>query len=50
MLSMGASRPWPDALEKLTGQRSMDATALIDYFEPLMSWLKKQNSGVQVGW
>src|SRR5207244_1735578 len=26
MLEMGLSRPWPDALEKVTGQRRMDAT------------------------
>src|SRR5207248_1459507 len=31
MLEMGLSRPWPDALEKLTGQREMDATAILDY-------------------
>ncbi len=50
MLSMGASRPWPEALEKLTGQKSMDATALLDYFQPLMSWLERQNRGAKVGW
>jgi peptidyl-dipeptidase A len=50
MLSMGASRPWPEALEKLTGQRSMDATALLDYFQPLMRWLERQNRGMKVGW
>jgi peptidyl-dipeptidase A len=43
MLSMGASRPWPDALEALTGQRQMDATAIIDYFAPLQKWLDEQN-------
>ena len=26
MLAMGASRPWPDALEALTGKRKVDAT------------------------
>jgi peptidyl-dipeptidase A len=50
MLALGASRPWPDALEVLTGQRSMDATALLDYFQPLMVWLERQNKGVAVGW
>jgi peptidyl-dipeptidase A len=50
MLAMGASRPWPDALEALTGQREMDATALIDYFQPLMVWLERQNRGAPVGW
>lgn len=39
MLAMGASKPWPDALEALTGERQMDATAILDYFQPLRQWL-----------
>jgi peptidyl-dipeptidase A len=50
MLEMGASRPWPDALEALTGQREMDATAVIDYYAPLMTWLEDKNQGRQCGW
>jgi len=52
MLSMGASKPWPDALEVLTGQREIDATALADYFAPLKVWLDEQNekNGYPVGW
>jgi peptidyl-dipeptidase A len=50
MLAMGQSRPWCDALEALTGTRDMDATAIIDYFAPLMGWLKEQNAPRQCGW
>jgi peptidyl-dipeptidase A len=50
MLEMGQSKPWPDALEALTGQRQMDATALLDYFAPLQKWLDEQNKGQKVGW
>jgi peptidyl-dipeptidase A len=50
MLEMGLSRPWPDALEALTGQREMDATAITDYFAPLQKWLDEQNKGKPVGW
>lgn len=50
MLEMGASRPWPDALEALTGQRQMDATAILDYFAPLGKWLEEQNRGRSCGW
>jgi peptidyl-dipeptidase A len=50
MLAMGQSRPWPDALEALTGQREMDATAIVDYFAPLKKWLDEQNAGHPVGW
>jgi peptidyl-dipeptidase A len=49
-LALGASRPWPDALEALTGQRQMDATAIADYFAPLKTWLDEQNRGHAVGW
>jgi len=49
-LAMGQSRPWPDALEALTGQRQMDASALRDYFAPLQKWLDEQNKGKPVGW
>ncbi|PYQ19763.1 MAG: hypothetical protein DMF81_20815 [Acidobacteria bacterium] len=50
MLEMGQSRSWPDALEALTGQRQMDATAIADYFAPLKKWLDEQNAGHPVGW
>ena len=50
MLEPGASVPWQDTLEKLTGTREMDATAIIDYFAPLMVYLKEQNEGRTCGW
>jgi peptidyl-dipeptidase A len=50
MLAMGQSAPWPDAMEALTGQRSMDGSAIIDYFAPLNAWLKEQNQGRSCGW
>jgi peptidyl-dipeptidase A len=50
MLAMGCSKPWPDALEAITGQRQMDATAIRDYFAPLQKWLDEQNKGKPTGW
>ena len=50
MLEMGASKPWPDALEAFTGSREMSGKSMIAYFEPLMGWLKEQNKGQQCGW
>ena len=50
MLEAGQSVPWQDTLEKLTGTREMDATAIIDYFQPLMDYLEKQNAGRSCGW
>ena len=50
MLEMGASKPWPDALQAFTGSRQMDGKAMIAYFQPLMTWLEKQNKGKTCGW
>jgi peptidyl-dipeptidase A len=50
MLELGQSEPWPDALEAMTGTRTMDASALVTYFDPLMTWLKEQNKDRQCGW
>jgi peptidyl-dipeptidase A len=50
MLAMGQSRPWPEALEALTGSKQMDATAILDYFAPLSKWLDEQLAGKPVGW
>lgn len=50
MLEPGSSVPWQDTLEKLTGTRAADATAIIDYFEPLMGYLKEQNANRSCGW
>jgi peptidyl-dipeptidase A len=50
MLEAGQSEPWQQTLEKLTGTQEMDASAIIDYFAPLMGYLKEQNEGRSCGW
>ncbi|SMQ57702.1 peptidyl-dipeptidase A [Altererythrobacter xiamenensis] len=50
MLEMGASKPWPDALEAFTGERQMSGKAMVEYFAPLMEWLEEQNEGKPKGW
>jgi peptidyl-dipeptidase A len=50
MLAMGASRPWPDALEAFTGSREISGKPMIRYFAPLTRWLQQQNRGKQCGW
>lgn len=50
MLELGASKPWPDALEAFTGTREMSGKAMIEYFAPLLKWLKEQNKGQKSGW
>jgi peptidyl-dipeptidase A len=50
MLEMGQSRPWPDALQVMTGNREMSGRALVAYFAPLKKWLDQQNKGQTAGW
>lgn len=50
MLKLGSSQPWQHAMEKLTGQRKMDVGPLIEYFSPLLEWLKVQNQNESGGW
>ena len=50
MLEMGASKPWPDALQAFTGSREMSGKALVNYFAPLQKWLIEQNKGKSCGW
>jgi len=52
MLSLGSSKKWPEAMEKITGQRNMDASALLQYFGPLQRWLEQENAknGETPGW
>jgi peptidyl-dipeptidase A len=50
MLALGQSQPWQDTLEKLTGTRQMDASAILDYFGPLQQWLADKNKGQTCGW
>ena len=50
MLSLGASKPWPDALEAIGAGRRADAAPLLDYFAPLRAWLAVENTGRKCGW
>ncbi|MGJ8668731.1 MAG: M2 family metallopeptidase [Oceanococcus sp.] len=50
MLQSGQSQPWQESLFALTGTREMDAQALLEYFQPLQSWLAEQNQDRSCGW
>lgn len=50
MMQRGASQPWQQTLKELTGGEQMDASAVLEYFAPLQSWLEQQNQGKTCGW
>ena len=50
MLQLGQSKPWPEALATLGGEKRADASAMLEYFAPLRTYLKEENKGEQCGW
>ncbi len=50
MLEAGASKPWPETLKLMSGEDRADASAMVEYFQPLLDWLKQQNAGEKTGW
>jgi peptidyl-dipeptidase A len=50
MLALGASKPWPEAMKMMTVEDRADASAMVEYFQPLLTWLKQQNANVKTGW
>ena len=50
MLAAGASRPWQDTMMDFTGEKGLDASSVMEYFQPLKVWLDRQNAGKPVGW
>ncbi|KAJ3608492.1 hypothetical protein NHX12_025539 [Muraenolepis orangiensis] len=44
VMKLGSSKPWPEAMALITGQSKMSAEPLVEYFQPLIQWLKKENS------
>ncbi|KAJ3342651.1 hypothetical protein HDU93_001631 [Gonapodya sp. JEL0774] len=52
MLAMGRSEPWQKAMSVITQGRedTLNGTAVVDYFAPLVEWLRKQNEGKSCAW
>uniref|UniRef100_UPI004074754B Angiotensin-converting enzyme, soluble form n=1 Tax=Homo sapiens TaxID=9606 RepID=UPI004074754B len=51
-MKLGFSRPWPEAMQLITGQPQMSASAMLSYFKPLLDWLRTENElhGEKLGW
>ena len=50
VLEAGASRSWQETMLDFTGEKGLDASAILEYFQPLKVWLDRQNAGKPVGW
>ena len=49
-LKMGKSKPWLEALKKLTGSETLDVGALTEYLEPLPKWMVEQRDRIRRSW
>ncbi|CAL1599147.1 unnamed protein product [Knipowitschia caucasica] len=52
VMKLGFSKPWPEAMAMVTGQPKMSALPLMQYFQPLITWLEAENAknGEVLGW
>lgn len=49
LMEKGATEDWRKLLRETTGE-DLSTRAMVEYFQPLMDWLVKQNKGRQIGW
>lgn len=50
VMSLGASRSWPEVMKIATGYADIRTDEMLEYFRPLMAWLRLQNRGHPIGW
>lgn len=49
-MKLGASKPWQEALQTMSGETQTDASAMLEYYQPLIKYLDEQNKGQTCGW
>jgi peptidyl-dipeptidase A len=49
LMAPGATEDWQTLIKDATGEE-LSARPMVEYFAPLMEWLKQQNAGRKVGW
>ena len=49
-MKLGSSVPWPEAMMKIAGSRDMDASPLMEFFQPIVDFLEEANAGHRIGW
>jgi peptidyl-dipeptidase A len=49
IMEKGATEDWRKVLKDATGE-DLSTRAMVEYFEPLRTWLAEQNRGREIGW
>lgn len=49
IMRKGATEDWRQVLREATGE-DLSTRAMLEYYQPLMTWLQKQNQGRPIGW
>ncbi|KRF99167.1 uncharacterized protein Dwil_GK28339 [Drosophila willistoni] len=53
MMNLGSTKPWKDVIGKiLTTNPNLNSQALLEYYDPILSWLNAHNkeTNVKIGW
>lgn len=52
VLKSGESKPWEQVLQEAVGTNKIDASSLMEYFGPIITWLEEQNAAMNetLGW
>ncbi len=49
LFELGATRDWREVIREKTGEE-VSTRAMLEYFGPLMEYLKKENAGRDTSW
>jgi peptidyl-dipeptidase A len=49
LMQAGATRDWRSLIREATGE-DLSARPMLEYYEPLLAYLREQNKGRQAGW
>jgi peptidyl-dipeptidase A len=49
IMEKGATEDWRAILREATGE-DLSTRAMVEYYQPLLAWLKQQNQGRKIGW
>ena len=48
-MKLGATRDWREVMKEKTGEE-ISPSGMLEYFAPLLEYLKKENAGRTVSW
>lgn len=52
MMSLGSTKSWHDVIAKVLAKPDLSASAILEYYAPIIDWVKALNkeNNVKIGW